>query len=81
MNSKPTKDDVLHLIHGKPTRSRVGSRAIRHRLRSYELEQLKIAEKNGFLMVDKSTREALKNAWFLLCEAKNVKFVCKEKAG
>lgn len=64
-----TKDDVARLIRGRPSRSRVGSRQIRHRLRLNELEQLSIARSRGYLLVNPSTRTALKNAWYLDCVA------------
>lgn len=64
-----TKDDVARLTRGKPSKSRCGSRQIRHRLRLDELEQLKIARSRGYLLVHQSTRTALKNAWHLDCTA------------
>ena len=64
-----TKDDVARLTRGKPSKSRCGSRQIRHRLRLDELEQLKIARSRGYLLVHPSTRTALKNAWYLDCAA------------
>lgn len=64
-----TKDDVARLIRGKPSKSRCGSRQIRHRLRLDELEQLTVARGRGYLLVHPSTRNALKNAWYLDCVA------------
>ena len=64
-----TKDDVARLTRGKPSKSRCGSRQIRHRLRLDELEQLNIARSRGYLLVHPSTRTALKNAWYLDCAA------------
>lgn len=64
-NQGPTKDDVARLIRGKPSKSRCGSRQIRHRLRNDELERLSIARSRGFLAITPSTRNALKNAWHL----------------
>jgi hypothetical protein len=72
MKKKLTKDDVDCLIRGKPTRSKVGSRNISHRLRAYEKLKLKLAEKRGFLVIDSKTRDALKNSWFLLCLANGI---------
>ena len=63
--SGPTKDDVARLTRGKPSRGRVGSRQIRHRLRADELQRLAIARSRGYLTVTPSTRTALQNAWHL----------------
>lgn len=60
-----TKDDVARLTRGKPSKSRCGSRQIRHRLRLDELERLSVARSRGYLLVTPSTRSALKNAWYL----------------
>jgi hypothetical protein len=60
-----TKDDVARLTRGKPSRSRCGSRQIRHRLRLDELERLAVARSRGYLLINSSTRTALKNAWYL----------------
>ena len=64
-----TKDDVARLVRGKPSKSRCGSRQIRHRLRLDELERLAVARGRGYLLVNPSTRTALKNAWYLDCTA------------
>lgn len=68
-SAKPTKDDVARLIRGRPSLNKVGSRAVSHRLRVYELEKLQLAKERGYLTVGGSTRQALLNAWFLWCEA------------
>jgi hypothetical protein len=62
---KPTKDDVARLIQGKPSKRRVGSRQIRHRLRNDELARLEVARSRGYLTITPSTRAALQNAWHL----------------
>jgi hypothetical protein len=62
---KPTKDDVARLIQGKPSKRRVGSRQIRHRLRNDELARLLVARSRGYLTVTPTTRAALQNAWHL----------------
>lgn len=62
---KPTKDDVARLIRGKPSKGRIGSRQIRHRLRNDELDRLTIARSRGYLTVTPTTRAALQNAWHL----------------
>ncbi|MEY4667531.1 MAG: hypothetical protein RL518_230 [Pseudomonadota bacterium] len=62
---RPTKDDVARLTRGKPSRTRVGSRQIRHRLRNDELDRLAVARSRGYLTVTPTTRAALQNAWHL----------------
>lgn len=62
---KPTKDDVARLIQGKPSKRRVGSRQIRHRLRNDEVARLDVARSRGYLTVTPTTRAALLNAWHL----------------
>jgi hypothetical protein len=61
----PTKDDVARLIRGKPSRGKVGSRQIRHRLRQDELERLAVARSRGYLTITTTTRAALQNAWHM----------------
>jgi len=62
---RPTKDDVARLPRGKPSKGRIGSRQIRHRLRNDELQRLTVARTRGYLTITPSTRAALKNAWHL----------------
>ena len=64
-----TKDDVARLTRGRPSKSRCGSRQVRHRLRRDELERLSVARLRGYLLVNASTRTALRNAWYLDCVA------------
>ena len=74
-DSTPSKDDVFALTHGRPSQNRVGRRDIAHRLQKHEHEKLQIAERRGYLLVNKRTRQALKNSWFLLCQAKGAECV------
>jgi len=67
-----SKDDVARLIRGRPSKGRVGSREIRHRLRQDELRRLSVARERGYLLRTHSTRTALENAWFLDCKARNI---------
>jgi hypothetical protein len=69
-DATPTRDDVARLVRGKRSRTRVGSRHIRHRLRQDELQRLEIARSRGFLIVTQTTRDALRNAWHLDCRAR-----------
>lgn len=66
----PSKDDVAKLTRGQPSKSRTGSRHVRHRLRLDELERLEIARTRGFLLVTPGTRTALRNSWWLDCQAR-----------
>ena len=72
MKKGPTKDDVSRLTKGKPTESRVGSREVSHRLRLDERKKLDVAIERGFLTVTITTRAALKNCWFLWCQANKI---------
>jgi hypothetical protein len=69
MKEKITKDDVARLIRGKPSINRVGSRSVSHRLRADELTKLEVAILRGYLLVNGVTRDALKNSWYLTCQA------------
>ena len=75
-----SKDDVARLIRGRPSRGRVGSRQIRHRLRQDEIERLQIARSRGFLLVTKSSRAALRNSWYLDCQARKCACLYVERA-
>ena len=68
-------DDVYNLAKGKPTKSKIGSRAIPARLNKHEWEQFEIAQKKGFLVVTDKTRWALQNIWVLYSEARGIE--CK----
>jgi|GEM_PF-5739658 len=63
-------DDVEKLIRGKASVSRAGSRNIRHRLRQDEVRRLAVARARGFLLLTNSTRAALRNSWYLECQAR-----------
>lgn len=76
-----TKDDVARLTRGKPSKSRCGSRQIRHRLRLDELERLSVARSRGYLLVTVSTRSALRNAWHLDCVARSRPCIYVERVG
>ena len=76
----PTIDDVARLIRGKRSQNRVGSRQIRHRLRHDEIERLGVARRRGFLLITPGTRNALRNAWYLDCRARNRPCLFVERA-
>lgn len=76
-----TPDDVERLTRGRPSKNRVGSRQVRHRLRLDERERLAIARSKGFLLLTSSTRAALKNSWYLDCEARQRPCIYVERLG
>ena len=76
----PTVDDVARLTRDKPSKSRVGSRQIRHRLRRDELQRLSVARARGFLLLTPNTRDALRNEWHLDCIARKRPCIFVERA-
>ncbi len=79
IDPRATKDDVARLIRGKPSKGKVGSRQVRHRLRLDEIERLEIARSRGYLLITSTTRKALQNAWFLDCDARDTACVFAER--
>ena len=79
-NQTVSPDDVERLIRGKPSKSRAGSRQIRHRLRQDELQRLSVARERGFLLLTSSTRTALRNAWWLDCQARTAPCLYAERS-
>ena len=68
--SKPTKDDVERLSRGKPTRSRIVSRQIPHRLTQKERILFGAAQRQGFLKVPVAgIRPNVLNIYKLWCDA------------
>jgi hypothetical protein len=68
--SKPTKDDVESLSRGKPTRSKIGSRQIPHRLTQKERILFEAAQRQGFLKVPVAgTRPNVLHIYKLWCDA------------
>ncbi len=74
-----SKDDVARLVRGRPSKSRAGSRNIRHRLRQDELERLAVARSRGYLLLTQSTRAALRNSWYMDCKARGVECLYVER--
>ncbi len=65
-----TKDDVEKLSRGLPTRTKIGSRSVAHRLTQKERVLFEAAKKQGFLKIPLSgTRPNVENIWQLWCEA------------
>lgn len=79
IDPRATKDDVARLIRGKPSKGKVGSRQVRHRLRLDEIERLEIARSRGYLLITSTTSKALQNAWFLDCDARDTACVFAER--
>jgi len=72
----PTKDDIERLSRGLPTRSRVGSRAVGHRLTLKERCLFDAAKRQGFLKLPVTgLRENVVNLYRLWCEVEGRPFV------
>jgi hypothetical protein len=68
--STPAKDDIERLSRGQPTRAKLGSRSIGHRLTQKERILFEAAKRNGFLKVPVTgLRPNVKNIYRLWCEA------------
>ncbi len=71
-------DDVERLSRGEPTRQRIGSRGVPHRLTQRERILFDAAKKNGFLKIPASgIRQNVVQIYRLWCDASNVP--CKIK--
>ena len=67
---KPDKDDVERLSRGLPTRSKIGSRRIGHRLTEKERLLFEAARRQGFLKVPVTgIRPNVVNVYRLWCAA------------
>jgi hypothetical protein len=67
---RPLRDDVERLSRGDPTRQRIGSRGIPHRLTQRERILFEAAKKRGFLKLPASgVRQNLVRIYRLWCEA------------
>lgn len=70
MALRPSKDDVENLSRGLPTRSKLGSRNIGHRLTQKERILFESAQRQGFLKLPLTgLRENVVNIYRLWCEA------------
>jgi hypothetical protein len=66
----PLRDDVERLSRGDPTRQRIGSRGVPHRLTERERILFEAAKKNGFLKIPASgIRQNVIQIYRLWCEA------------
>ena len=76
--TKPTKDDVERLSRGKPTRARIGSRRIGHRLTQRERQLFEAAQRQGFLKIPVTgIRPNVVNVYRLWCAAEGREFIIK----
>lgn len=78
MNAKPNKDDVERLSRGQPTRSKIGSRRIAHRLTIKERQLFEAAQRQGFLKIPVTgIRPNVLNVYRLWCTAEGRDFIVK----
>lgn len=76
--TRPTKDDVERLSRGEPTRARIGSRRIGHRLTQKERLQFEAAQRQGFLKIPVTgIRPNVVNVYRLWCAAEGREFIVK----
>ena len=76
--AKPDKDDVERLSRGLPTRSKIGSRRIGHRLTEKERLLFEAARRQGFLKVPVTgIRPNVVNVYRLWCAAEGKDFLVK----
>lgn len=74
----PDKDDVDRLSRGKPTRAKIGSRRIGHRLTQKERLLFEAATRQGFLKLPiTGIRPNVLNVYRLWCEAEGRDFIIK----
>ncbi|MCU0748242.1 MAG: hypothetical protein MUF13_01720 [Akkermansiaceae bacterium] len=75
---KPNKDDVERLSRGQPTRAKIGSRRIGHRLTQKERQLFEAAQRNGFLKIPVTgIRPNVMNVYRLWCVAEGREFIVK----
>ncbi len=68
--ARPEKDDIEKLSRGLPTRARIGSRGIGHRLTQKERILFEAAQRQGFLKLPATgARENVVRIYRLWCEA------------
>jgi hypothetical protein len=76
--AKPNKDDVERLSRGEPTRARIGSRRIGHRLTQKERLLFEAAQRQGFLKIPVTgIRPNVVNVYRLWCDAEGREFIVK----
>ena len=74
-----SKDDVEKLSRGLPTKARIGSRTVPHRLTTKERILFEAAKTQGFLKLPASgARVNVSNIYKLWCEAEGREFLVKD---
>ena len=72
------KDDIDKLSRGKPTKSRIGSRRIGHRLTQKERLLFEAAQRQGFLKIPVTgSRPNVLNVYKLWCQAEGRECIVK----
>jgi hypothetical protein len=72
----PNKDDVERLTRGLPTKSKIGSRRIGHRLTQKERLLFEAAQRQGFLKIPVTgSRPNVINVYKLWCQAEGREFI------
>lgn len=75
---RPNKDDVERLSHGQPTRAKIGSRQIGHRLTQKERQLFSAAQRQGFLKIPVAgIRPNVLNIYRLWCAAEGREYIIK----
>jgi hypothetical protein len=75
---RPEKDDVERLSRGQPTRAKIGSRRIGHRLTQKERLLFEAAKRQGFLKIPVSgIRPNVCNVYRLWCAAEGRDYILK----
>ncbi len=78
---RPEKNDIERLSRGLPTRARIGSRGIGHRLTQKERILFEAAQRKGFLKIPiTGLRENVVNIYRLWCEAEGRQCVITTEA-
>lgn len=67
---KPNQDDIERLSRGEPTRAKIGSRRIGHRLTQKERVLFEAAKRQGYLKLPVvGLRDNVENVYRLWCQA------------
>ena len=78
----PDKNDIEKLSRGKPTRGKIGSRRIGHRLTQKERILFEAAKRNGFLKLPVTgARANVVNIYKLWCLAEGCPCVIRDGSG
>lgn len=67
-----SSEDVENLSRGRPTKSKIGSRSVPHRLTKTERGQFERAKNRGYMTIKPNQRQNLGNIWFDWCDVNNI---------